>query len=314
MWFQRKIMARILKNDKFVDFDAIAGWKDLEDTVGLMPDKYTRLVPLLGDADPDDYYSAFPYEKGFNLLYALERRVGSKDFEKFFQVYLRRFAYKTLTSEDFKAFFLHHFEGRKEVNDIDWEAWFHQPGMPHEEPNFDTSLALESQELADMWLAVDTSDGKVPATASMKNWTTGQILCFLDALQGHIFQQSTLDAMNGKYGFARSHNSEILHRYCLLALAAKDVSIVPTVVRFITTQGRMKFVRALYRSLYQFQPTVAVETFLQHQDFYHPICAKMVATDLQIDKKKQQKRQIAMVVGVAAIAAVAMLVLTRRKR
>ena len=312
-WFQRKIMAKIHNNEKFVDFDAIGGYKDLKKAVALMPAKFTKLIPILGDADPDEYFSTVPYEKGFNLLYALEQKVGTPDFERFFQAYLKEFAFKTLTSEDFKEFFLKFFEDRDEIQHIDWGAWFHQPGMPPEEPNFDESLAQASQELAERWLTFDTN-GRMLPDIDTSSWTTSQVLCFLDALQGHTFKHSTLDAMNAKYSYVKSHNAEILFRYCQLALAAKDSSILPIVVRFVTTQGRMKFTRPLYRSLYQFQKNLAIETFLQHQDFYHPICAKMVAGDLQIDKKKQQKRQLWMAVGVAAVAAGIMLVLTRKRR
>ena len=36
----------------------------------------TALVPKLGEIDPDDAFSAVPYEKGFTLLYYLETLVG----------------------------------------------------------------------------------------------------------------------------------------------------------------------------------------------------------------------------------------------
>ena len=313
-WFQRKIMAKIHKDEKFVDFDAIGGYKTLQETVEHMPDKFTSLIPLLGDTDPDEYYSSVPYEKGFNLLYSLEKRVGTPDFEAFFKAYVKTFAYKTLTSEDFKDFFITFFKGREEIKTIDWEAWFHHPGMPPEVSVFDQSIAKEAQQLAGLWLAVDTNGGALPDT-DISSWTTNSVLCFLDALQGHTFKLSSIFAMNAKYGYAESHNAEILFRFCQLALAAKDRYILPVVVRFITTQGRMKFTRPLYRSLYQFDRVLAVDTFLKHQDFYHPICAKMVAADLQIDRKKQQKkRQMYMAVGVAAAAGCVMVMLTRKRR
>ena len=36
----------------------------------------TALCPKLDGVDPDDAFSAVPYEKGFNLLYYLETLVG----------------------------------------------------------------------------------------------------------------------------------------------------------------------------------------------------------------------------------------------
>ena len=61
--------------------------------------------------------------------------------------------------------------------------------------------------------------------------------------------------------------------------------IIPAVVQFATEQGRMKFTRPLYRMLYQSQMgrDVAVATFVEHRNSYHPICAKMVARDLELE-------------------------------
>jgi hypothetical protein len=65
---------------------------------------------------------------------------------------------------------------------------------------------------------------------------------------------------------------------------------------------------------------IAVSVFLSSKDFYHPIAAKMIASDLMIDKKKDlglssflPKPTMGVLAGVAAIAAVAVgFVLLRR--
>jgi leukotriene-A4 hydrolase len=311
-WFQRKIMARIHKNSKFVDFDAIGGYKSLQEAVTLMPEKFTSLVPILGDTDPDDYYSTVPYEKGFNLLYYLENKVGTPAFEQFFQAYLKEFAYKILTSEDFQDFFMAYFNDRKkDIQDVDWKAWFHSPGMPPEEPYFDKSLSQSSELLAEQWLAVDTRGGMLPSS-DISMWTSKQITCFLDALQGHPFSLATIQAMNKMYKFSASRNSEILFRYCQLALAAHDISILPVVVRFVTTQGRMKFTRPLYRSLNNMNRELAVSTFFKNFDLYHPICAKMVASDLKVEENKSTTiASVISVLTVAAVVSVCVILMTR---
>ena len=49
----------------------------------------------------------------------------------------------------------------------------------------------------------------------------------------------------------------------------------------------MKFVRPLYRALHKSPmdgaADLAVQTFVDHHNFYHPICRKMVASDLGVD-------------------------------
>lgn len=285
-WFQRKIMAKIKKNPKFLDFDAIDGRKHLQDAIAEMAPINTRLVLDIGDGDPDDSYSAVAYEKGFTLLLHLERTVGSKAFENFFKSYISRFASHTLTSDEFKTFFCDQFKGNKGVEKMDWDLWFYGEGMPPVLPELDQSMAMASQDLGTLWLSVDREGAAPPVKNDMKSWSSLQVTCFLDDLAvkigGKPLKLSTIQAMDDLYMFSDSRNSEVLYRYCELAIPAEDKSVLPVVLRFITTQGRMKFVRPLYRALFKSKMgrTLAVDTFLKSKDFYHPIGVKMIATDL----------------------------------
>jgi len=324
VWLQRKIMAKVHENDNFFDFDAIGGWKDLKDSVDEMPEKYTKLIPDLGDGDPDDAFSSIPYEKGFNLLYSLERLVGKDKFGEFTKAYFQEFKFGVITSEKFRDFFESYFKGDVDVSSFDWETWLHKPGMP-EEPKFDRTLSAECEELAKAWISLDGiggggKEGKTPHT-DISNWSTAQKVTFLDALtnlchdRGEPLSLETIQSMKEAYTMQQCKNSEVLHRFCMLAIASGDVDIIPTVIRFITTQGRMKFVRPLYRALYKSDmgKDVALKTFLANREFYHPIAAKMVAVDMSVGKSKDEdesskskkKKGISLVAVGAAIVVVA---------
>ena len=60
--------------------------------------------------------------------------------------------------------------------------------------------------------------------------------------------------------------------------------IIPKVLEFLAEQGRMKFVRPLYRALAGLKqgPDLARETFSKLHSLYHPIARKMVASDLGV--------------------------------
>jgi leukotriene-A4 hydrolase len=241
-WFQRKIMARIHKDDRFLDFDAIGGYANLQHAVATMPADFTQLVLNIGDKDPDDSYSIVSYEKGFNLLMALERRVGKEPFEAFFRAYIKKFASQTLTSTDFVNFFQSHFASQMEgLQAIDWGAWLYHTGMPPEEPHFDTTLAAASQQLATDWLAYDHCHKRGEPHRDIRSWSSGQITCFLDALYqtDKSLKASTVQALHKAYGFAESRNAEILFRYSELAVAAQDETMIMVVLYFIQSQGRM---------------------------------------------------------------------------
>lgn len=300
VFLERKIMSRVNGDVKYFDFAAIAGWADLADSVALLPDEYTKLVPDLGGGDPDDAFSSVPYEKGFNLLYALESLVGEVKFSGFVRAYFDRFKFSTVTTRGFIECLELHFAdddvALAGIKEFDWETWLYKPGMP-EIPDFDRTLSSECERLADAWMSVDdgTNAGGSLPKLDIANWPSKRKTCLLDSLiekcqeRKRPLSLTTVASMKRAYSFHLSQNSEILFRFCILAVESGDVSVLPVVVRFITSQGRMKFVRPLYRALFQsaMGNELAVSTFIENRDFYHPIAAKMIATDLgEANKEK----------------------------
>jgi len=334
IFLQRKIMSKIHDNNKFFDFDAIGGWESLKDDVKLMPEKYTKLIPDLGDDDPDDAFSSVPYEKGFNLLYSLEKIVGEEAFSKFIKAYFNHFKFVTVTSQQFREFFEYHFKDVDGATSFDWDTWLYKPGLP-ETPDFDRTLSSECEGLADAWLACDEQKSQAPAK-DISAWSTAQKTCFLDAILSKCETRNkplpvpTVKLMQNAYNMNESQNSEILFRFCMISIEAGDETIVPIVLRFITTQGRMKFVRPLYRALFKSDvgKEIAVKTFLENRDFYHPIAAKMVATDLCVGEAKDEKeiaddndvaaickiKKFLLIGSVVAVAALAGMTVVRGRR
>ena len=88
--------------------------------------------------------------------------------------------------------------------------------------------------------------------------------------------------MDKAYSFTTSTNSEIKFKWQTLCIKSEAEWIIPYVLKFMTSAGRMKFARPLYRSLgsSKMGATLARETFLKHQSMYHPIARKMIKSDL----------------------------------
>jgi|AntRauTorckE5430_2_1112549.scaffolds.fasta_scaffold01011_6 leukotriene-A4 hydrolase len=295
-WLQRRIMNKIENVPHNMDLDAIGGAQFLEQDIEILDKSMTSLYLKLGDGDPDESYSRVPYEKGFHLLYALERMVGEETFLELVAGYLKKFAYGTVTTEEFREFCIGFWKDTNpgaytKVKEFSWEEWMYGTGMPPL-PVFDKSLAEEAESLAAAWMDFDSNTDKTEVTApdvDINGWTSAQKVCFLNSLllvdkngKPKKLNISTLHLMQIKYSFQRSKNAEILFRFCMLAVQAADKEIYPVVVRFITSQGRMKYIRPLYRALFASAAgrEIGVETFLKNKDFYHPIASKMIAYDM----------------------------------
>ncbi|ORY03966.1 hypothetical protein K493DRAFT_334072 [Basidiobolus meristosporus CBS 931.73] len=292
MFIERKIIGR-LHGEPSRQFSAQLGVKDLKADVDLFGHKnpLTCLCPRLQGVDPDDAFSSVPYEKGFNFLYYLEQLLGGADvFEPYMKEYVRHFAGKSLSTEEWKDFLYRYMEskyGHEKISlldEVDWKGWLYTPGMPPIENKFDQSLSHACIQLANKW---DTHRN-TPFEASPKDieyFSTDQNIFFLEeVLQTDPMPHSALDAMDHAYGLTKVQNAEIRFKWQLLCLKAEYQPIYPEVVKFLTEQGRMKYTRPLYRALYKCPSgsQLARDTFKKNRDFYHPICARFIEKDLEL--------------------------------
>jgi len=303
---ERRIIARI-RSEEEAEFQALLGYYHLRDDVDnyfnvSKHPEFTQMVPKLNNIDPDDSFSSVPYETGFNFLYYLAGVVGGKSaFEKFLYAYFEHFAHKTLTSEDMKQFFLKFFAdkvSKEKLDTIQWNKWFTNQGMPLVENQFDKTLSTAVEKLVKVWteagsgISAASCVGKADASeADIKGWSSNQICYFLDkftaearTLSQQAVSHSLIQNMDKAYSLTTRKNAEIKMRWQMLCLKANYEPIYPHVITFITEQGRMKFVRPLYRTLAAATngKQLAVDTFTKHANFYHSIARKMIARDLGV--------------------------------
>lgn len=316
MWLERKIQTRIAQDPKAYDLKAAMGLRDLVEAVdGFGPDHpYTALVPEIEGIDPDDVFSSIPYEKGFNFLHYLSTVVGGHDvFDEFAKAYIQAFKFQTLTSMDFRAFFETYFARQHEaLHTIDWDAWFYAPGMPPVTNTFDTTLTTQATALGEQIAASsDVATWTSVAPSALTKWPTSLWILLLDTLllkQERANWTSThLDAINAftHDHLTTTHNAELRFRWYTLSLRSGDFRRLDKLVEMLKEQGRMKYVRPLFRDLCAaLGPAQAEAIFADCKKLYHPIAAKMIQRDLEnsIAKTKQKKVKFASPTTPSALA------------
>lgn len=103
-------------------------------------------------------------------------------------------------------------------------------------------------------------------------------------------QPEVCKAMDSLYSLTSWKNAEVRCGWYKLRCAAGDETVLPLVGQFLREQGRMKYLRPLYRALHRCKAgpgaarcrAFALETFEAARGAYHPIAAKMVAQDLGV--------------------------------
>ncbi|XP_070557997.1 leukotriene A-4 hydrolase-like [Ptychodera flava] len=292
VFVERKIIGR-LHGEKTRHFECMGGWNFLRDTIAAFGDTnpHTHLVPVLDGVDPDDAFSAVPYEKGSALLFYLETLVGGPEvFEPFLRSYVDNFKYECLTTAEWKDYLFTFFDDKvKEgvFDEVDWNAWFNTPGMPPLKPEYDTTMSDACIALSRRWREASIDELDQFTADDLNDFTTGQKIEFLaQFLLEEALSLDQLKAMEKCYGFNSSKNSEIRFRWYRMCIRGGWQDVIPMALEFVTEQGRMKFVRPIYRDLYALDSARerAVETFKKNRGQMNNICSNMVAKDLKVDK------------------------------
>ena len=75
-----------------------------------------------------------------------------------------------------------------------------------------------------------------------------------------------------------------IFRWFRVCIKARYEQIVEKALKFITQQGRMKYVRPIYRDLLSWdkQRDYAIDVFNENKDFYHSICRNMLEKDILV--------------------------------
>ena len=216
-------------------------------------------------------------------------------FDPWLRSYIDAFKYKSIDTKTFQDHLFAHFAKDKKkalLDAVDWESWFHAPGMPPVDNKFDSGMLDSATTLAEEWLksVCDASSSSSPSfepqDSDMATMATKQKQAFLNRLlAAEPLSPDTMKRLDDAYGLSASQNAEVKFLWQLLGLRASWVPIFDQVTRFITEQGRMKFVRPLYRALFKCEAagTLAVDTFKKYRSMYHNIASTMVAKDLGVE-------------------------------
>lgn len=126
-----------------------------------------------------------------------------------------------------------------------------------------------------------------PKASDISSWMANQSVVFLERLQSFpdSLPVKDIELMGNIYGYDKSENVEVLSRYFGIGLKARVKSVYEPTSQLLGLVGRMKFVRPLFRLLNECDRDLAVKTFEDNKNFYHPICRAMIEKDLFGDKK-----------------------------
>jgi len=283
VFVERKIAGRMF-GENLRQFLALHGWTELRNQIDRI--EYTELVPKLTGIDPDDAFSIVPYEKGSTLLMYLEQKLGGPEvFEPFLKAYIEKFKYKSITTDDWKSFLYEFFDAKKAILDqIEWDAWLFAKGMPPVKPTYDKTLSNACLSLAGKWSKASNDLSEFKDT-DIKEFSAFQKVAFLASLLDQApLSVDKITKMKELYQFDQSQNAEIKFRWLRLGIRARDETAIEPALKFVAEQGRLKFVRPLYKDLYEWDKSrqQAQDNYTATRVQMHPLTATMLGKDLHL--------------------------------
>ncbi|XP_023947707.2 leukotriene A-4 hydrolase [Bicyclus anynana] len=295
VFLERKVGASLQQDPETAiqarDFSSLLGMQELEETIhNELGDNspFTQLVINLEGHSPDDAFSRVPYEKGSLFLRYLEDLVGGPVvFDDFIKAYIKKFQRQSLDTYQFRDFFLEYFKGNEKISNIDWDTWLFKTGLPdlYFCDSFDRTLSDAVKKAVDM---VKDEECSKLTYSDVSRFTPQQLIYLLQSLIEEDPSSLTLQRLRDMGETYRIHgnpNSEILFRWLRLCIRKKDQGKLDEALEFVNNQGRMKFVRPLYRDLYAWEEVRerVIKNFLENEPYMMHVSAYMLRKDLRLE-------------------------------
>jgi hypothetical protein len=242
----------------------------------------TRLHLDLAGRDPDEGMTDIAYEKGAAFLQTVESVVGRERLDAFLRDYFDTFAFQPMSGEQMLAYMERKLFTGDDARRIDVQRWVYEPGIPANIPpvRSEAFAAVDSQVNA--W-----KNGGATSALVTDEWSTHEWLHFLGALPDTI-PRARLAELDRAFRLSSSGNSEVLEAWLLIAVKNRYQSAFPALDRFLTSQGRRKFLTPLYTELAKtdWGRTMAMDIYRRARPTYHSVAVNTIDKVLGWDSRK----------------------------
>lgn len=282
-YFENRIM-EATEGRPYSEMLAQLSLQDLRATMAELGDTsaMTQLKLDLNGRDPDEGVSDIAYNKGALFLRHLEEKVGREVWDLFLRGWFDEHAFTSATTEQFVSYLQRKLiKGNQEFEkELDIHAWIYEPGLPKTIPDISSEEFKKVDQAVERWKAgvMEKWSGGVPRNnLSTSGWTTHHWLHFLKALPEKLTVPQ-MKALDDAFGFTKSGNSEILALWLQKAIASDYRAADGSLEKFLTGQGRRKFLKPLYAELAKTPEGMAraMAIYAKARPMYHSVSANTI--------------------------------------
>jgi aminopeptidase N len=227
----------------------------------------THLKLDLKGRNPDVGMTAIAYDKGYFFLRKIEELTGRENFDTFLKQYFNEHAFHSINTEQFLLYMEQNLFGKNNIElpkDL-FSNWVYGAGIPDDLPRPKSDKFINVKESIAIWLNTGNID-----TLNTLEWSTHEFLHFFHQLPDSI-DNSQVKAMDNKFNFTNSGNSEILTEWFLLAIKKDYLPAYQAMENFLIKSGRKKFLMPIYGELIKTEAgkRMALNIYKKARENYH---------------------------------------------
>ena len=271
VYFEQRIMEAIYGR-QYSEMLARLTLDGLRQEIEELDERDTWLKLDLANRNPDDGMTAIAYDKGYFFLRMLEERVGRAKWDAFLKGYFEKFAFQSMTTEGFLDYLVANLDA-----ELDYKSWIYSPGLPSNCPKVKTEELSRVQAAAKKFLSGEDPEALKQEYGTAK-WTTHHWNHFLRSFKEVGLSTEQMKTLDRTFQFTRSGNSEITHDWLWLVIATGYEPGYEKLERFLTSQGRRKFLSPLYGKMAETEKGLAMgrRIYAKARPGYHSVSSQTI--------------------------------------
>ena len=257
---------RIIEKLYGIDYDNMLWLLDatgMKKELATLPPADQQLFVDVSERDPDDAPSTV-YEKGSLFLRLLEQTAGREKWDQFLRAYFDEFAFEPMTT----TAFIDHLKAKLPdvAQKVNVQEWIYGPGLPANAPIPQSQAFAKVEEQAKAF-----ANGSPASSVNMDTWSSHEKQHFIESLPK--LTPERMAELDARFRFSESGNSEVLSAWLEKSIDDGYKAARPAIERFLTVQGRRKFLAPIYEKLAKNPDDLAFarQIYAKARSTYHPV-------------------------------------------
>lgn len=242
----------------------------------------------MGDDDPENTFSAVPYEKGSQYMLHIESILGTASMQSFLRAYVGEFTQQAITSLQFKEFYdfwiTENFpDNATEIIDLTLhDVWVYEPGVAPTDLDFSTVELEATKNLADSFILLAGQSAPQNYTDYFNYWKS-QKQSFVEGLDTDEVDANLLVYIDSLLSLSKNEsNPAVKTQWYELGIRKKYDGVLEPAHVWLGQQGRQAFVRPVFRELVDANKCdVALEWFDEYKATYNSYVVNSVSSVLK---------------------------------